>query len=197
MIYDYSQRCKNYKKEKYTKEFFTGTECPGCFAVGRFTLHGSYERHIVYFENKKLVHKQLDIKRIRCRSCGRTHAVMPGDLTPYRLLSLYVLLYILTVCITKKFSVLKLAEKLQFSCQYIYSCIFAFDLHKNLIHQYFKKTKPEMDVPVGSDGIVALIMKPYIGFQIGYTKMNLRPCFMCKFFGRAVAPPGGSNITIE
>jgi len=192
MIFDFTQRSNTYNKELYTGDYFSKTPCPKCSAIGRFKLHGSYKRFIIYFNKKKLKHKFIEIKRVRCKSCKSTHAVMPSDLIPYRMLSFYVFLYILTVCFVEKNSVIETAETLMFSFQFIYSCIYAFKLHKSRIHQYFMETMyPDSPASTSVHDIISLIKKPYIKFQFGYTKLNLRPCFMCKFFDRPGAPPIG------
>lgn len=192
MIIDFTQRINTYNKEIYTRDYFTETPCPKCPAIGRFNLHGSYQRFIVYFNEAELIQEMIDIKRVRCKSCKSTHAVMPGDLIPYKMLSYFVLLYILIVCLVEKKPALKIAKALGFSFQFIYSCFFAFRLHRNRIHQYFTETLfPAPSVSIGSDDIITLIKKPYIKFQFGYTKLNIRPCFMCKYFDRPGAPPIG------
>ena len=192
MIIDFSKTCNTYDKNSYTKKSFANTSCPKCPAIGKFNLHGSYQRYILYFDEKHLVYDLIDIKRVRCRSCKSTHAVMPGDLIPYKLLSLFVVIYILYSCLVEKVPVLKVAEQNGFSFQFIYSCLIAFSLYKNRIHLYFMETSPA-DTPheKSYEKVVSLIKKPYLKFQSGFTKHNHRPCFMCKFFNSTDGPPIG------
>jgi len=208
MIFDFSHTCKTYDKDFYSKPHFVNTRCPKCPAIGRFNLHGSYSRHVLYLEKYELVYKLIEIRRVKCQSCKTTHAVMPGDLIPYRLLSLYAVIFILVSFYIGKKPVLRLAGKLNFSFQFIYSVLGAFLMHVNSIHQHFRETVPE-SVPSAPwpEETLALIRKPYLGFQSGYLLSNRRPCFMCKFFNKGGAPPigdsapncplGGNNITIE
>jgi len=192
MILDFSQICNTYDKNLYTKDSFAATPCPKCPAVGRFKLHGSYQRHALYFADNKLIFKKMDIQRIICKSCKSTHAVMPGDLIPYKLLTLYVVILVFTGCIVEKKPVLSLAEKYGFSFQFIYYCLLTFAMHRNHIHQYFMETSPTDTPPDTSPEIVmSLIKEPYLQFQLGYTKLNRRPCFMCKFFTGGGGPPIG------
>jgi len=192
MIHDFTKKCNNYDAKCYKKGCFAKTRCPACYAVGRFKLHGSYFRHIVYFSKLEIVHKHIEIKRVKCISCNVTHAVMPGDLIPYKLLSLLVLLLILVQHYVNKMPVLKVEEAYKFSYQFIYSAIAAFRMHASRIHQYFREASNGL-VQAGLDdaGIVALIKKPYTEFQSGHMDWNKRPCFMCKFFNNANAPPTG------
>ena len=189
---DFTKICNTYDKGSYTKESFGSAPCPSCPAVGRFSLHGSYRRHIIYFYENGLHYEHMEIKRVQCQSCGATHAVMPGDLIPYKLLSLLALMFILNECFIAETPVLNVAELAGFSYQFIYSCLHTFFMHKNSIHQYFKE-RTETGAPPGTDQktVMGLIKKPYLEFQSGFTNHSRRPCFMCKFFGRGGGPKIG------
>ena len=192
MVFDFSKICKTYDAKTYKRSGFAATRCPNCPAVGRFSLHGSYHRHVLYFTKQELAYKFIEIKRIKCLSCETTHAVMPGDIIPYKLLSLLVVLFILTMIYIKKATVLKVAAIWGFSYQFIYSILYAFQKHAQRIYQYFRETSHGIIQPnFDGTGILSLIQKPYTRFQSGYIEFNKRPCFMCKFLGAASAPPIG------
>ena len=192
MVYDFQQTCKTYDKNICKKEYFKDTHCPACPAVGRFKMHGSYCRYIMYFKGGKIILELIEIKRIRCISCKTTHAVMPGDIIPYEILSLFVFMFILASIYLKKVPVLKIAEKRGFSYQLIYSVIRALQMHLNNIRQHIRETSPE-DIPAVFDvsGVLTCIKKKCVKFQRGYIKNNRRACFMCKFFDGKGAPPVG------
>ena len=205
MIHDFLQTCNSYDREIYNREYFKATPCPKCPAVGRFKMHGTYSRHAIYYELNVLKCELLEIKRIKCVSCGTTHAVLPGDIIPYKALSLLVLMSIIISYYLDKKPVLKIAERIGFSFQYIYTAIRTFLLHMNNIAMHFREIRAE-SIPTTLDAAatLSLIVKPYMGFQYGYIEKNLRACFMCKFFKRPGAPPsgiyrplGGDNITLE
>ena len=189
MILDFSKICNTYDKDFYTKEYFNATPCPKCPSIGRFNLHGSYRRHVFYIVDGCLYHELIEIKRIMCQSCESTHAVMPGDFIPYKLFSLFALLYILTACLIDRTPVLEVAEQNGLSYQFIYSCLYAFALYKNSIHLYFME-EMQPATPPGTDcgSVMGLIKKPYLKFQLGFTSRNRRPCFMCKFFNGGRGP---------
>jgi len=155
-------------------------------------MHGSYQRYVMYFSEGQLVCVPIDLKRIMCQSCHSTHAVMPGDLIPYKLLSLFVVMIILVACVIEGTPVLKVASKYGISFQLIYKYLNVFSLFANRIHQYFRETSPD-DTPLATDwkGVAGLIRKPYLAFQLGYVKINRRPCFMSKFPDGAGAPKIG------
>jgi len=198
MVFDFSKTCKTYEAKSYKKEDFIWTHCPGCPAVGRFKLYGSYYRHAIYFGGSELIYEYMEIKRIMCLSCKATHAVMPGDIIPYKLLTLFVLLLILGLVYLEKTPVLKIAEAWKFSHQFIYSAIAAFLMHAARIYLYFKEaSRGAIPHGLGDAGIVALIKKTYAIFQSGYLGSYKRPCFMCKFFDRPGAPPTGQMAPLQ
>jgi len=122
---------------------------------------------------------------------------MPGDLIPYKMLSLFVVLVILGMFYLEKKPVLKIAEEHGLSYQLIYSILYVLHLYAPALRQYFREVLRGVVPPnIGDADIVGLIKKPYLIFQSGYIELNKRPCFMCKFFGSANAPPIGRKAPI-
>jgi hypothetical protein len=147
---------------------------------------------VLYFVNHDLMYEYIEIKRIKCLSCKATHAVMPGDMIPYKLLSLMIVLFILNSYYATDVPVLKMAVEWGFSFQLIYSVLFTFKRHVYAIYQFFRECLHNALQPgLGNADIVSLIRKPYVGFQSGYIKFIKRPCFMCKFFNSPNAPTVG------
>lgn len=52
--------------------------CPGC--RGRTVFHATYERHVHIDETVEW----LTIQRLICNECGKTHAVIPDFIRPYK-----------------------------------------------------------------------------------------------------------------
>ena len=76
---------------KSSDDFF-GLECPYCQSDD-FIKWSSYTRQIYYLdENNKLKHESLEIKRVRCQKCKKTHALLPECIVPYKQPVLTVLL---------------------------------------------------------------------------------------------------------
>jgi hypothetical protein len=192
MVYDFLQICKSYDKNIYNQGYFSATPCPACPAVGSFKMWGSYWRNAIYFEDKEIKYMLMEIKRIMCMSCRTTHAVLPIDIIPYKALSLFVFIFILVLIFLKNVPVLKIAKERDFSYQFIYSVLHAFQKHMNNIRQYIRETCPD-DIPAVFDvcSILAIIKKTCKKFQFGYVKINRRPCFMCRFFNGSGVPPIG------
>ena len=68
--------------------------CPHCGAKGKLKPYGSYYRHMVYYTDSKVEDKRIKVLRFKCKSCGKTHALLPDILIPY---SSYTLAFKLTV----------------------------------------------------------------------------------------------------
>lgn len=54
--------------------------CPRCGCRGNYSPHGRYRRHLVSVGAARSV----EVRRVRCMSCGATHAIIPEDVVPYR-----------------------------------------------------------------------------------------------------------------
>ena len=53
--------------------------CPSCHHAGNMVIHGYYHRWAKSFQNTF----RLRIRRLKCRECGKTHAILPSSLVPY------------------------------------------------------------------------------------------------------------------
>lgn len=65
--------------------------CPACGCIGDFANHGKYCRWIIF--KKGSAH--IVIPRVRCRSCKKTHAILPQGIVPYKAYSENFMLYVL------------------------------------------------------------------------------------------------------
>lgn len=54
--------------------------CPKCGCAGNYVRHGRYRRRIVAMGGEAVI----AVARVRCMSCGATHAIIPPDVVPYR-----------------------------------------------------------------------------------------------------------------
>lgn len=81
--------------EKYQKLINYGhLECPVCHS-NEYIHWGFYERGVVYLKNNSIYSQIIKIKRVRCKSCGSTHALFPFGITPYKQLTDEILIFIL------------------------------------------------------------------------------------------------------
>ena len=60
------------------------TACPACGAVGDFRQHSPYRRNLEDLRGGRIVCGKVTIERVRCASCGATHALIPPNVSPHR-----------------------------------------------------------------------------------------------------------------
>ena len=94
MVRLFSQLCKCYMKISHESELdifkiqinsidVARLICPHCGAKQSLSYLGSYERHLVTYENNSYIDNRLDIPRYICSSCRHTHAILPAMIIPY------------------------------------------------------------------------------------------------------------------
>lgn len=97
-----------------TKYFDLGKEiyippiygCKFCGYEGMLHRHGYYSRNVI----TKYYIKRIDILRVKCPSCGKTHAVLPSFLIPYYQYSLDFIFECLYLSFVMKDSYSKIAN---------------------------------------------------------------------------------------
>lgn len=64
---------------------FGHLECPNCHSHDLIRW-GYYERNVIFFSNDKndIESSIIKIQRIRCKSCGKTHALLPFGIIPFK-----------------------------------------------------------------------------------------------------------------
>ena len=58
-------------------------ECNNCHRRGECIRHGYYERGYLLSAEDVLAGTRIRILRVRCKHCGKTHAVLPEEIIPY------------------------------------------------------------------------------------------------------------------
>lgn len=70
------------------------TRCPVCRACASMRRHGKYQRHYVYLSDSIVIDALITIVRLRCASCGTTHALLPLSAIPYSVYSIRLVAHI-------------------------------------------------------------------------------------------------------
>ena len=89
MIILYSKKINTNFKERMQLYLniinFCNLECPICHSHDLIKW-GYYERNVLFFSNDgtTIEGSILKIQRIRCKSCGKTHALLPFGIIPYK-----------------------------------------------------------------------------------------------------------------
>lgn len=71
--------------------FYSPLKCPHCCSQDLIRW-GSYNRNLIYLEDNVIKYKLIKIKRVRCKTCGKTHALLPAFLVPYKIHTLDIIL---------------------------------------------------------------------------------------------------------
>lgn len=72
-------------------DFIVGLKCPHC-ASGDLIKWGSYTRTLYYGNENALKCKIINIKRVKCKECCKTHSLLPSFIVPYKIHALDVIL---------------------------------------------------------------------------------------------------------
>jgi transposase-like protein len=65
-----------------------GEKCPSCGAFGKLSPYGGYSRNLVSHKDGMTTESRVSPCRLKCTSCGVTHALLPDIVIPYSQYSL-------------------------------------------------------------------------------------------------------------
>ena len=89
-------------------------ECPNC-SSNRLISYGTYERNVGFGS----IFKTIKIKRVKCKECCRTHAVIPTFIKPYFQYESSFIDFIMQLINVKKMKKRKIENKIKLSRQLI------------------------------------------------------------------------------
>lgn len=67
-----------------------GFKCPNCGSED-FVYYGKYKRFLIVMIDNEKKEELVEIKRVKCKDCGRTHAILPDFIIPYKQ---HILMYV-------------------------------------------------------------------------------------------------------
>ena len=125
MIIDYTRKCNT--NDAVTDEEFKEFKCPECHAHD-IEYYSTYGRWALTLESDgpgrlKLQATWITIYRGKCDSCGKTHAILPGDIIPYKQYTLDTVVTILTYVLSDKLTVACVEKLLGIPHQVIYGIL--------------------------------------------------------------------------
>jgi predicted DNA-binding protein YlxM (UPF0122 family) len=123
MIIENSIKSKNYNEKNIDVSKY---KCPKCKAKNSMIRHAYYLRFVVSFFIGCFTTSRLRILRVKCTSCGSTHAILPGNLIPYKQFDYSSFRFILEQYFSNKLSGYELSKEYKVSFQTIYSFINTF-----------------------------------------------------------------------
>ncbi len=139
MIREKTLFCKLIRINKSSKFFFDGSMahfipglavCPCCGARGRCAIHAYYDRHIIDYCGGKRTKASLCVLRLKCSSCGHTHAVLPDVIIPYDSYGLLFILQVLAEYFLFHTPIERLCEKFGLSRVLFYKWLALWKSHK-------------------------------------------------------------------
>lgn len=103
------------------EKFHAGRErCPFCKSVGSCENHAYYRRYLLEYLNGEISVCSLKILRVRCTSCGHTHAILPDPIIPYAGYSLQFILTVLAYYLLRLRPVSGICDHFQISVSTLY-----------------------------------------------------------------------------
>lgn len=110
-----------------------GQVCPYCNSKDRMIPHDTYSRYMITLQNFQVKTVMLQIPRVKCTSCGHTHAILPEMLIPYSSYSLRFVLTVLRDYFLHLHTIEKICETYQIAHSTLYVFRNLFLSHKRLI----------------------------------------------------------------
>lgn len=104
-------------------------KCPCCKASGQCEYISPYKRMMISAVDDTPKIQCLSIKRVRCTSCGHTHAILPDILIPYGSYSIRFILIVLTKYLARKISVAEFCDRWHIAVSTLYTWIHLFIDH--------------------------------------------------------------------
>jgi ribosomal protein S27AE len=106
--------------------------CPRCGAPGKLSPYSEYRRWLVSTDGKSVMAGRIVPLRFECRSCSKTHALLPDILTPYSPYSLRFKLTVLAAYFEREQTVAAICKRFGIAVSTIYEWKKLFLSHKKL-----------------------------------------------------------------
>ena len=120
-------------EKTFEKTNLLGLVCPYCNSKERMIPHDMYSRYMITIKGNRIESVLLRIPRVKCTSCGHTHAVLPEMLIPYSSCSLRFVLTVLKDYFLHVHTVEQICKIYQIAHSTLYAFRDLFLSHKKLI----------------------------------------------------------------
>lgn len=152
--------------------------CPCCNSM-QIIKYGFYKRFFIFLINGIVCYEQIKIQRVKCKSCGRTHALLPTFIIPYKQYSLDLISVILLKLETETYE--KVSNRYNINVRYL----------ANFKKKYVTKHKPRCQTAFNNLTFTQILNKFIEGSNIieQYIKINnfnfmqdkILPIMVCDF----------------
>ena len=106
--------------------------CPWCGSNASCVFHDTYTRSMTDFMHGKTIYGEACVIRLRCTSCGHTHAILPDVIIPYSVYGLFFILRVLAEYFLHLRTVEGLCARFGISVSMLYRWRGLFLSHKQL-----------------------------------------------------------------
>ncbi|TYQ16375.1 UNVERIFIED_CONTAM: hypothetical protein Cloal_2908 [Acetivibrio alkalicellulosi] len=83
MIIDFEANFNNYEEKILNNYKIFNYTCPVCGAKHSLSRHAKYKRYTCILYKNTICFDTIEILRLKCSSCGKTHAILPSNIIPY------------------------------------------------------------------------------------------------------------------
>lgn len=181
MIIDNTIKSKDYNQKNIN---ISNSKCPKCGAKNSMIRHGVYFRFVISFFIGCFTTSRLKILRVKCNSCNCTHAILPGDLIPYKQFNYSIFITILEKYLFNQNSGYELSKKYKVSFQTIYSFINTYISFEDEIFVTLRILKLADNLFRSRPSKLIELIKTKLGFNnfiSKFNKINNWPFLMTKF----------------
>lgn len=133
MIIDFNSNFKTYTDNILNFRGIWDYECPVCHSSHGWQRHGTYSRFLILPAESSLKEAEMEILRLRCKSCGHTHAILPADIIPYGIYSVSAVIFICQSCLAGALPVSRFSSLHGVSYQMVYRLLQLFLLYLDRI----------------------------------------------------------------
>ncbi|MCI8377431.1 MAG: helix-turn-helix domain-containing protein [Lachnospiraceae bacterium] len=95
-------------------------ECPYCKNTGQCKKHGRYTRYILEWVKGKRVCSSMEVIRVQCQHCNKTHSFLPSFIIPYSSYGLCFVLSVVQSYYQRSRTVLQICERYDISESMLY-----------------------------------------------------------------------------
>lgn len=129
MIRKFSLFCKLIRIKTSSESLFSSfmkdyslamEECPCCHSKDNCIFHSFYERNLIDFIQETTVYHKISVTRVKCQSCGHTHAILPDLIIPYGQYSLFFLLRVLAEYFAHSKTIPEICERYSITASMLY-----------------------------------------------------------------------------
>jgi hypothetical protein len=126
MIIDNLVTNKAYDEKILNFYGFWNYQAPCCQGKNCLIRHASYDRYLFIFEDGIFKEEHRKILRLLCKSCQKTHAILPAGTIPYRYYTFSCIFEMLSRFFLKKESASKISQESKIPSPSIYFFVAKF-----------------------------------------------------------------------